>query len=111
MQANTVVFIETPIFTGQVLDALDDEEYQELQQFLAAQPTAGAIIPGTGGARKLRWKNPTENKGKSGGFRTIYFYQDTEEHIYMLLLYTKSQKINLSQEQKKQLKAVIKNWN
>ena len=111
MQPLTVVFIETPIFTGQVLSALTDEEYSELQKFLAEQPTAGAVIPGTGGARKLRWNHPARNKGKRGGIRTIYFYRDSQEQIYMLYLYTKGQQVNLTQDQKKALKAVIKNWN
>jgi len=50
-----VVFVETPIFYRRVERFLDDDEYAEMQLFLAARPAAGSIIKGSGGMRKLRW--------------------------------------------------------
>ena len=50
-----MVIVETPVFTGRVLDILSDDEYRDLQAFLAANPAAGDIIPGSKGLRKLRW--------------------------------------------------------
>lgn len=111
MQSFTVTFIETPIFTSQVTKALSDEEYSRFQAFLAEQPTAGALITGTGGARKIRWADPARGKGKRGGIRTIYFYRDRYEQIIMLFLYSKDEQGDLTQEQKKALKSVIRNWN
>ena len=48
-------FIETPIFTKEVRDLLDDDQYRALQLALIFRPEKGAIIPGSGGLRKLRW--------------------------------------------------------
>lgn len=48
-------FIETSIFTRQVQAVLTDDEYSELQVALAVHPTMGAIIPQSGGLRKIRW--------------------------------------------------------
>jgi len=48
-----MIIVETSIFTRQVLELLSDEEYRKLQTVLANRPTAGAIIPSSGGLRKI----------------------------------------------------------
>jgi len=111
MRQINVTFIETAVFTEQVVKAQSDDEYSKFQSFLAEQPTAGTPISGTGGARKIRWADPNRGKGKRGGIRTIYFYRDQHEQIIMLYLYSKDEQDDLTQEQKKALKAVIQNWN
>ena len=58
-------FVETPIFTKEVLDLLDDDQYRALQLALIFRPEQGAIIPGSGGLRKLRWGG--KGRGKRGG--------------------------------------------
>ena len=60
-----VIFIETSLFTRQVLELLPDEEYAAMQAALIRHPQAGVVIQGTGGLRKFRWKRP--GAGKSGG--------------------------------------------
>lgn len=50
-----MIFIETPVFTADLKNHLDDEEYRALQKHLAEQPECGALIEGTGGLRKVRW--------------------------------------------------------
>ncbi len=50
-----MVFIETPVFTEQVVELLSDEECSKLRWHLASYPTAGDVMQGTGGLRKLRW--------------------------------------------------------
>jgi hypothetical protein len=62
-------FIETPIFTRAVDDLLDDEQYRSLQLALLLRPESGALIPGMGGLRKIRWS--LKGKGKRGGCRII----------------------------------------
>jgi len=111
MRQINVTFIETAVFTEQVVKAQSDDEYSKFQSFLAEQPTAGTPISGTGGARKIRWADPNRGKGKRGGIRAIYFYRDQHEQIIMLYLYSKDEQDDLTQEQKKALKAVIQNWN
>jgi hypothetical protein len=67
-------FIEAPVFTEVLTDYLSDDEYRELQLFLAVQPEAGEVMPGTGGFRKLRWADQRRGKGKRGGLRVIYYH-------------------------------------
>ena len=57
-------FIETPFFTKALSHYLEDDEYAKLQHYLNGQPEAGAIVPGSGGVRKLRWGS--EGRGKRG---------------------------------------------
>jgi putative transcriptional regulator len=64
-------FIETRLFTKLVLEYLTDEEYGALQEELARHPEAGAVIPGSGGVRKMRWAPP--GRGKRGGYHVIYY--------------------------------------
>jgi hypothetical protein len=49
-----MVIVETSIFTKQVQKLLTDEEYRQLQSDLANRPDIGAIIPKSGGLRKVR---------------------------------------------------------
>jgi hypothetical protein len=63
----TIELIETPVFSRQVDAYLSPEEYRILQLHLGMRPEAGAIIRGSGGLRKLRWRLP--GKGKRGAAR------------------------------------------
>ena len=66
-------FVEAPAFSRYREDYLDDEAFGELQQNLARNPEEGDLVPGAGGIRKLRWKDPRRKKGKRGGLRIIYY--------------------------------------
>jgi len=72
-----------------------------LISFLAAHPKTGDIMEGTGGIRKLRWAR--EGKGKSGGVRIIYFYHNNEMPLYLLTLYGKNEKDDLSASERNAL--------
>src|SRR5215212_4754805 len=65
-------FVETSVFTRRVTEALSDNEYRLLQEALLRRPAHGDLIEGTGGIRKLRWRE--EGRGKRGGLRIIYFW-------------------------------------
>jgi hypothetical protein len=92
----TVVFVETKIFTQFVKEYLSDDEYKELQQYIMKNPEVGKIIRGSGGVRKLRWAR--EGMGKSGGVRTIYYWAESRSHVYMLTMYSKSEKENIDKK-------------
>ena len=103
-----MVFIETALFTKCLQDYLNDGEYCELQSFLIEQPDAGDLIQGTGGLRKLRWSS--NNKGKRGGIRVIYYWQVLEDQIYLFTLYAKNEISDLSEKEKKALKKMLEDW-
>jgi mRNA-degrading endonuclease RelE of RelBE toxin-antitoxin system len=100
-----MVIIETSIFTRQVQTLLSDEEYRGLQTALANRPNAGSVIIGSGGLRKLRWAN--KGKGKRGGSRVIYYWTVSQEQLLMLLIYSKSEREDLTRGQLKTLKKMV----
>jgi mRNA-degrading endonuclease RelE of RelBE toxin-antitoxin system len=101
-----MVFKETTVFTKQVKQLLDTESYRLLQLKLVANPEAGALIPGTGGLRKIRWQG--SGRGKRGGIRAIYYWAVHDDVVLMLLAYPKNERDDLTAEQKKVLVALVK---
>lgn len=89
-----VIFVESRLFSRLLGDYLTDDQYRELQAHLMAKPDAGDLIKGLGGVRKVRWRGA--GRGKSGGLRVIYYWAVTAERIFMLTLYGKSEKVDLS---------------
>lgn len=81
-------FVETRLFTRLVVEYLTDAEYGALQATLIANPDAGAVVPGSGGVRKLRWAAP--GRGKRGGYRVVYYVRRTQSVIWMLTIYPKN---------------------
>ena len=103
---NKMIIVETQIFTKQVLLLLSDEEYRLLQSVLANRPDAGVVIPSSGGLRKMRWG--MTGRGKRGGVRVIYYWAVKKERILMLLIYPKNVKDDMTQEQLKILRKIVK---
>ena len=103
-----MIFMETPIFTHDLKNHLDDEEYRALQLHLSEWPEAGDLIEGTGGLRKVRWSS--HGKGKSGGVRVIYCHLVRASQIRMILIYRKGIMDTLTDKQKAQLRALNKSW-
>ncbi len=87
---------------------MSDDEYRALQETLVNRPGMGDIVQGTGGLRKVRWKQ--EGHGKSGGVRVIYYWMTEDEQLYMLYVYPKSKQEDLTAEQKKDLKSIVERW-
>ncbi|HEY0035629.1 MAG TPA: type II toxin-antitoxin system RelE/ParE family toxin [Longimicrobium sp.] len=99
--------VETPVFTRRVTELLSHDGYRLLQAALLARPDMGAVIVGTGGARKVRWS--VDGRGKSGGVRAIYYHATLDGVIYMLLIFAKNEQENLSDAQKNALRKIISN--
>src|SRR5437762_12263461 len=109
MPYNTLVFsfIETTLFTRLVQEHLSDEEYQELQLLVIAQPEAGKVVPVSGGVRKLRWRTP--GRGKRGGYRVIYFAKIEDGVIWMLTMYPKNVKDDIPAHVLRQIRKEVEN--
>ena len=101
-----MVFIETSIFTRQIQDLISDDHMRALQEWIAVSPTAGNLIKGSGGCRKLRWK--TAATGKRSGIRVIYYWMKEYDRVLLLLAYAKSRTEGLSQAQIKMLGEIVK---
>jgi len=102
-----MVFIETSVFTCQINKLISDENYSEMQRFLARLPTAGDLIRGSNGCRKLRWK--ATGRGKRGGVRLIYYWVTTDDQILMLVAYSKTTTEDLTSTQIRTLGQLVAN--
>ena len=96
-----MIFIETSAFTKRVIGYLTDDEYLGLQMFLLERPDAGQVVHGTGGVRKLRWA--MTGRGKSGGLRVIYYWRVSNDEIWLLTMYSKNERENISSHILKQI--------
>ena len=102
------LFVELPAFAKYRADFLDDEGFRSLQTLLLKNPEAGDVIEGTGGLRKLRHGDPRRGKGKRGGLRVIYYWWDGGRQFWLYTLYDKDEMENLSADEKKVLRGMLK---
>jgi len=107
-----ITVAETLPFQRKISTLLSDEERSDLIAYLAEQPNAGVLMPGTGGIRKLRWAR--QGGGKSGGIRVIYYFHNPLMPLYLLAAFGKNEKANLSTEEKRLLakatKQLVASW-
>lgn len=100
-------FIEVPVFTKKWKElGLTDENLRELQNILLENPKTGDSIQGTGGLRKIRIS--LDQHGKRGGGRVIYADIELKETIYFINVSNKNEKDDLTEEEKKAFKAIVK---
>ncbi|MDP2546912.1 transcriptional regulator [Oceanobacter sp. 4_MG-2023] len=100
-----MIFIETSVFTKLLSDYLSDEDYRALQTYLIQKPDVGDIVKGSGGVRKVRWASA--GKGKSGGVRVIYYWKRPDHEIWMLTIYSKSERPTIPGHVLKQIAEAI----
>lgn len=96
-----ITVVELPEFIRCSERLLTEKEKVSLVNYLAAHPGAGVIMRGTGGIRKLRWQRG--GIGKSGGVRVIYYFYDEEHPVFLLSIFGKSEKANLSKAEYNEL--------
>ena len=101
-KASLLTVVETPSFLRDAKKLLDDEEREALVNYLSSSPNAGVLIKGTGGIRKIRWAR--EDSGKSSAYRVIYFFHSMEIPLFMLNIFAKNEKSNISKVERNELK-------
>ena len=98
--------LETPIFRADCKSAgVTEAELRQIIDVIAANPLAGDLIPGTGGARKLRFAR--QGRGKSGGYRTIHYFGGEDVPVFLLALVAKSQRTDLAQKERNRLRDIL----
>lgn len=102
------VFVELPPFEQYRADYLDDDAFLRLQRLLMRNPEAGALIPGTGGLRKLRFADERRQNGKRGGLRVIYYWWDSGSQFWLFTIYDKDEMSDLTKAQRDALRERIK---
>ena len=98
--------VETPTYLRSAKSAgMSPDEMLEAIRIFSETPTVGALIEGTGGARKARLAG--RGKGKSGGYRIITYYAAADIPVFLLDVYAKRSKVNLSKAERNELKEIL----
>ncbi len=90
--------VELDVYLSRAEKFLTEAERESIVNMVAANPECGALIPGTGGLRKVRVG--LEGRGKRGGARVIYLFLDLETPLFLLLVYAKNEQDNMTPPQK-----------
>lgn len=93
--------VELPEFLKRALGLLSAEEKFSIINYLAFHPQSGDLMQGTGGIRKLRWS--AQGKGKGGGVRVVYYYHNGTMPLFLLTVFGKGEKANLSKSERNEL--------
>ena len=101
-------FVHTSLFEETAEEVLGDDGLRAVQEMIQANPEVGAVVKGTGGARKIRVA--ARGRGKSGGARVIYYFQSAQGTVYLLLAYAKSEADDLTPAGKRVLKSIIQKF-
>lgn len=99
-------FVESSTFSKRI-DHEGTEVLQKIQIELIKNPEIGRVIQGTGGLRKMRFADASRGKGKRGGYRVIYLDVAVAERTYLLAIYNKDTKDEITPQEKKILKKLV----
>lgn len=97
--------VETLLFQKQWPLYWTEEERGGFAAYIAESPDAGAVVPESGGIRKVRWRRA--GTGKSGGVRVIYFTRTAEQEVVLLLLYAKAKTDNITGAKLKEIRHAL----
>ena len=97
--------VETMLFQKQWPLYWTEEERGAFAAYIADHPTAGDVVPESGGIRKVRWSRT--GSGKSGGVRVIYFTRTSDGEVVLLTLYAKSKTDNLTGPKLKEIRRAL----
>ena len=93
--------VETAHYAARAARVLTDEERDRVIGEIAANPLVGVIVRDTGGVRKIRVA--LEGRGKSGGARVVYYYHDLRTPIFLLEVFAKNERANLTRAERNEL--------
>jgi hypothetical protein len=96
---------ETAAYLGRAGSLLTEDEQAEVVQTIARDPTCGVVIKGTGGVRKVRVA--LEGRGKSGGARVVYYFHSEAIPLYLLTVFAKNEKANISKAERNALARLV----
>jgi hypothetical protein len=102
--APEITDLQLPKFKAEATELIGVAGIEGVAVYLIDHPDAGNVIPGAGGARKLRWA--AKGKGKRGGARVIYLYVVIAARIYLLRCYAKSVRTDLTADEKRELRQI-----
>jgi mRNA-degrading endonuclease RelE of RelBE toxin-antitoxin system len=100
-----ITVVETGPFVEDATRCLKENEREEFIGYIARNPTAGVVIPGTGGVRKVRWR--AGGRGKRGGARVIYYYHSDRIPLFLLTAYSKSRQTDLIPAQRAAMRRIV----
>lgn len=81
------------------------EVERAFEALVIANPDVGDVVPGLGGARKVRVATP--GRGKRGGARFLYFLRLSRGRVYVLTAYTKNVQAELTNEQRQHIRQIV----
>ena len=100
-----ITVAEVPEYIRRAEKLLSEAERRDVVDYLAAHPKAGDLMEGTAGVRKLRWGRG--GQGKSGGVRAIYYFHSESMPLYLLTLFAKNERANLSKAERNELAGLV----
>ena len=93
--------VETPTYIAAAKGLFSEEERAQIVTMLAVDPECGDVVAGTGGFRKVRFAR--QGKGKSGGARVIYIYRNERFPVFLITVFAKNKKADLSKAERNAL--------
>jgi hypothetical protein len=100
-----ITVVETRPFIEDAARCLKENEREEFIGYIARNPTAGDVIRGTSGVRKVRWS--AGGRGKRGGARVIYYYHSERIPLFLLTAYSKSRQTDLTPAQRAAIRRIV----
>ena len=86
---------------------LDDDDLRELEQLILGDPDEGAVVPGTGGLRKLRFSPSRWHRGKRGALRVGYAHNARLEKVAVIAVYAKADQSDLTAGERRDIKQLL----
>lgn len=104
-EAPLVTIVETRSYLARAETLMNSDEREAVKTALAADPECGVVMRGTGGVRKLRVA--LQGRGKSGGARVVYYFRNQSMPLFLLAIFAKNEKDNLSAAERAQIAALV----